>query len=148
MATFNFLDLHHLLAMERWTLRDWWANTKRSSSRVEGVTSPSGWSYRDIVLPQIWLVNDFPSKMMKDAFGRLHLHFQIPEDVLIRKACRGKMSHEGDEWHRFLWGILHCRLTLPFSYLHRWLADYLGISIYQIAPNAWRIFIGDEVLWG
>ena len=39
-------------------------------------------------------------------------------------------------------------MRLPFSYLHRWLADYLGISIYQIAPNAWRIFIGAEVLWG
>ena len=40
------------------------------------------------------------------------------------------------------------RLRLPFSYLYHWLADYLGISVCQIAPNTWRIFIGVEVLSG
>ena len=39
-------------------------------------------------------------------------------------------------------------LRLPFTELHRWLADHLGVSIYQIYANAWRIFLGTEVLWG
>ena len=39
-------------------------------------------------------------------------------------------------------------LRLPLSTLHRRLAFYLGISVSQIAPNAWRIFIKAEVLWG
>ena len=40
------------------------------------------------------------------------------------------------------------RLRLPLTALHRQLANFLGLSISQIAPNAWRIFIGAEILWG
>ena len=28
------------------------------------------------------------------------------------------------------------------------MVDYLGLSVSQIAPNAWRTFIGAEILWG
>ena len=56
----------------------------------KGVVGPLGQSYRDIILPQIWSINDFPPKMKKDVFGGLHPHFQILDDVLIRKACRGQ----------------------------------------------------------
>lgn len=44
MVTFSFPDLHHLLAMERWTLRDWWASTKRSSSKVGRMMEPKSHS--------------------------------------------------------------------------------------------------------
>ena len=39
-------------------------------------------------------------------------------------------------------------LRLPLTALHCQLANFLGLSINQIAPNAWRIFIGAEILWG
>ena len=39
-------------------------------------------------------------------------------------------------------------LRLPLTKLHRQLANYLGLSLSQIAPNAWRIFIGVEVIQG
>ena len=39
-------------------------------------------------------------------------------------------------------------LRLPLTALHRQLADFLGLSVTQIAPNAWRTFIGAEILWG
>ena len=39
-------------------------------------------------------------------------------------------------------------LKLPLTALHRQLADFLGLSVSQIAPNAWRTFIGAEILWG
>ena len=39
-------------------------------------------------------------------------------------------------------------LRLPLTDLHRQLANYLGLSISQIAPNSWRIFIGAKVIWG
>ena len=39
-------------------------------------------------------------------------------------------------------------LKLPLMALHRQLVDYLGLSVSQIAPNAWRTFIGAEILWG
>ena len=39
-------------------------------------------------------------------------------------------------------------LRLPLTTLHRLLANFLGLSISQIAPNTWRIFIRVEILWG
>ena len=39
-------------------------------------------------------------------------------------------------------------LRLPLTKLHRQLANYMGLSINQIAPNAWKIFIRVEVIWG
>lgn len=38
------------------------------------------------------------------------------------------------------------RLRWPLSYLYRWLADYMGVSVCQIVANAWRIFICTKVL--
>lgn len=39
-------------------------------------------------------------------------------------------------------------LWLPVMELQRWLADHLGVFVCYIYPNAWRIFLGAEVLWG
>ena len=39
-------------------------------------------------------------------------------------------------------------LRLPLTELYHQLANYLGLSVSQIAPNAWRIFNGAEVIWG
>ena len=39
-------------------------------------------------------------------------------------------------------------LRLPLTALYRQLANFLGLFVSQIAPNAWRIFIGAEILWG
>ena len=39
-------------------------------------------------------------------------------------------------------------LRLLLTAFHRQLVDYLGLSVSQIAPNAWRTFIGAEILWG
>ena len=40
------------------------------------------------------------------------------------------------------------RLKLSLTTLHRQLANFLGLSISQIALNTWRIFIRAEILWG
>ena len=40
------------------------------------------------------------------------------------------------------------RLRLPLIASHRQLANFLGLSVSQIALNACRIFIGVEILWG
>ena len=39
-------------------------------------------------------------------------------------------------------------LRLPLTTLHRQLVDFLGLSVSQIALNAWMTFIGAEILWG
>ena len=44
--------------------------------------------------------------------------------------------------------MLAVGLRLPLMALHHQLADFMRLSVSQIAPTAWRIFIGAEILWG
>ena len=44
--------------------------------------------------------------------------------------------------------VLKAGLRFPLNSLHRELLKYLGLSISQISPNAWRVFIAMEVLYG
>ena len=44
--------------------------------------------------------------------------------------------------------MLKAGLRFPLNFLHRKLLKYLGLSVNQISPNAWRVFIVMEVLYG
>ena len=44
--------------------------------------------------------------------------------------------------------MLKASLRFPLNSLHRELLKYLGLSVSQISPNAWRVFIAMEVLYG
>ena len=44
--------------------------------------------------------------------------------------------------------MLKAGLSFPLSALHRRLLQYLGLAVTQISSNAWRVFLGDEVLYG
>ena len=44
MEMFNFLDLHHRLAISRGTPKSWWASSERSSSRVGRMIAPKSHS--------------------------------------------------------------------------------------------------------
>ena len=44
--------------------------------------------------------------------------------------------------------MLKAGLRFPLSSLHRHLLQYLGLADTQIFPNAWRVFLGMEVLYG
>ena len=44
--------------------------------------------------------------------------------------------------------MLKAGLRFPLNSLHRELLKYLGLSVSQILPNAWRVFIAMEVLYG
>ena len=59
---------------------------KRKKRREDEAASLLGQDYRPIILPRIWSMNKFVPKMTKDVFGRLHPHFQIPDDIPIRIA--------------------------------------------------------------
>ena len=86
--------------------------------------------------------------MIKEIFSRLRPHFQIPDDVPIRKGDIGKKCYDGRLFDvGFYQTAFIARLRLPISTLHCRLASYMGVSINQITPNAWRIFIRVEVLW-
>ena len=44
--------------------------------------------------------------------------------------------------------MLKAGLKFPLNSLHRELLKYLGLSVSQIFPNVWRVFIAMEVLYG
>ena len=44
--------------------------------------------------------------------------------------------------------MLKAGLRFPLSSIHRELLKYLGMSINQVSPNALRVFIAMEVLYG
>ena len=44
--------------------------------------------------------------------------------------------------------MLKAGLRFPLSTLHRELLKYLGLSVNQISPNTWRVFIAMEILYG
>ena len=44
--------------------------------------------------------------------------------------------------------MLKAGLKFPLSSLHHELLQNLGLSVNQVSPNAWRVFIAVEVLYG
>ena len=87
--------------------------------------------------------------MSDKIFSELRVRYQIPEHILIclphenEKCYTGKTADVGMYDAMFVAG-----LRLLLTALHRQLVNYLGLSVSQIAPNAWRTFIGVEILWG
>ena len=87
--------------------------------------------------------------MSDKIFSELRVRYQIPEHIPIRlpykneKCYMGRIADVGKYNAMFVAG-----LRLPLTALHRQLVDFLGLSVSQIAPNAWRTFIGAKILWG
>ena len=44
--------------------------------------------------------------------------------------------------------MLKAGLKFPLSTLQHHLLQYLELSVNQVSPNAWRIFLSEEVLYG
>ena len=44
--------------------------------------------------------------------------------------------------------MLKARLRFLLSSFHGKLLKYLGLSVNQVSPNAWRVYIAMEVLYG
>ena len=104
---------------------------------------------RPFILPKIWTVIDFLPMMTVNIFKNLRDHYQISNYIPIHlpgkfeKCYSGKTTNVGIYDSMFVAG-----LRLPLTVLHHQLANFLGLSISQIAPNALRIFIRAEILWG
>ena len=87
--------------------------------------------------------------MSDKVFKELRVRYQILEHIPIRlpkeneKCYSGRIADVGMYDAMFVAG-----LRLPLTALHRQLVDFLGLSISQIASNAWGTFIGVEILWG
>ena len=80
-------------------------------------------------------------------FRELRVRYQIPDHIPIRLPYENEKCYTGRTADVGMYDAMFAAgLRLPLTALHRQLVDYLGLSVSQIAPNAWRTFIGAEIL--
>ena len=96
-----------------------------------------------------WMVNDFNSTIKEKHFSTLRANYQIPDNIPIHLPYKSKKCYyEGVEGVRVYEQMLKVGLRFPLRSLHHELLKYLGLSVNQVSPNAWRDFIAMEVLYG
>ena len=114
---------------------------------IQSVIGPDG--LREFILLPLWTVNDFISKIKETHFKTLRDKYQIPDSIPMRLPYKSeKCYYEGLEDIGIYEQMLKAGLRFPLSTLHRRLLQYLGLSVNQISPNAWRVFLSVEVLYG
>ena len=100
------------------------------------------------MLPK-WTINYFTSTIKEAHLKTLRANYQIPYYIPIHLPYKSKKCYyEGVDDVGVYEQVLKAGLRLPLNSLHRELLKYLGLSVSQISPNAWRIFIAMEVLYG
>ena len=123
-------------------------NSDGDKGPSEGVSEGPG-DNRPFILPEDWAVNKFLPRMSNKVFGELRTRYQIPDHIPIRLPEENETCYSGRTVDVGMYDAMFAAdLRLPLTALHRQLADFLGLSVTQIAPNAWRTFIGAEILWG
>ena len=101
-----------------------------------------------IMLPE-WTVNYFVSTIKENHFKTLRENYQIPENIPIRLPYTSeKFYYNGVEGVGIYKQMLKAGLRFLLSTLHCELLKCLGFSVNQVSPNAWRIFIAMEILYG
>ena len=115
--------------------------------RIKSVLGANG--LREFVMLPEWTVNAFTSTNKEPHFKTLKANYQIPDYIPIRLPYKSeKCYYEGVDGVGVYEQVLKADLRFPLSSLHRELLKYLGLSVSQISPNAWRVFIAIEVLYG
>lgn len=102
---------------------------------VEAIGQVDGGSW-PFILPLIWTVNDFYLEMSDKVFNTLRDRYQIPENIPLRLPRKFEKCYTGRTADIGMYdAMLTVGLRLPLTELHHQLANYLGLSISQIAPN-------------
>ena len=87
--------------------------------------------------------------MSDRVFKELRTHFQIPNNNSICLPRKKEKCYTGRTADVGMYDVvLAAGLRLPLTTLYHQLVNFMGLSVSQIAPNAWSTFIGAEVLWG
>ena len=101
-----------------------------SSESSSGEASPSGRQPWEVILLDDWSIHDFPIDVSDEVFSRLRPHFQIPNNVSIRKGDVGEKCYDGRSLDvGFYKTTFIAGLRLPLSTLHRQLASYVGVFV-------------------
>ena len=97
----------------------------------------------------IWTINDFTSIIRETHLKTLRDKFQIPDNIPLHLPYKSeKCYYDGVDGVGVYEQMLKTGLRFPLSSLHRQLLQHLGLSANQIFPNAWRVFLGIDVLYG
>ena len=92
---------------------------------------------RPFILPKIWTVNDFKPTMTANIFKNLRDRYQIPDHIPICLLGKFEKCYSGKTADVDMYDAMFTtRLRLPLMTLHRQLANFLGLSVSQITPNA------------
>ena len=103
---------------------------------------------REFVMLPEWTVNAFTSTIKEPHFKTLRANYQIPYYIPIRLPYKSeKCYYKGVDGVGVYEQVLKASLRFPLSSLHHELLKYLGLSVNQISPITWRIFIAMEVLY-
>ena len=115
--------------------------------QIQSVVGPNG--LRKFIMLPMWTVNDFISTIKENHFKTLKGKYQIPDNIPICLPYKSeKCYYDGVDGVRVYKQMLKAGLRFPLSSLHYQLLQHLGLSVNQISPNAWRVFLGLEVLYG
>ena len=115
--------------------------------RIKSVVGADG--LKEFVMLPEWTVHNFTSTIKEVHFKKLRAIYQIPDHIPIRLPYKlEKCYYDGVEDVGVYEQALKARLRFPLNTLKRELLQHLGLSVSQISPNAWRVFIAMEVLYG
>ena len=117
---------------------------EQTLSSVVGVSG-----LREFIMLSEWTVNNFVSTIKENHFETLRENFQIQDNIPIRLPYKSeKCYYDEVEGVGVYEQMLKAGLRFPLSSLHFELLKCLGLSVNQVSPNAWRVFIAIEVLYG
>ena len=103
---------------------------------VESVGHEDGGA-RPFILPVIWTINDFYPMMSDKVFNTLQDRYQIPESIHIRLPRKFEQCYFRKIANVVMYDAMFTAgLRLPLTEFHHQLANYLGLSVSQIAPNS------------
>ena len=95
----------------------------------------------------MWTVNDFKPTMTANIIKNLRDCYQIPNHIPIHMAGKFEKCYSGKTTDISIYDAMFAAgLRLPLMALHHKLANFLGLSVNQIAPNALRNLIEAEIL--
>ena len=112
--------------------------------RIKSVVGTDG--LREFVMLPEWTINFFTSTIKEAHFKTLRANYQIPDYIPICLPYKLEKCYydEVDDVGVYK-QVLKAGLRFPLNFLKRELLKYLGLSVNQISPNAWRVFIAMEL---
>ena len=114
---------------------------------IKSVVGANG--LREFILLPKWTVSDFRCTIKEKHFNTLRANYQIPDNIPICLPYKSeKCYYEGVEGVEVYEQMLKVGLRFPLNSLHHELLKYLSLSVNQVSPNAWRVFIAIEVPYG